>query len=493
MRLMRLERVVPPVCAPRQGETATKEAAPRPTYRDTIVLGVGDTQTFDPAKVAQSLRAKEFQAASTNAPQDAESPATDLPPPPTPARLRQETITNGPANRRTLAPREESASPWSVTADPDLSGAFTVDVEDYFHVTAFENDIPRERWDEYPSRVVDNTHRILDLLDRHQVHGTFFVLGWVAERFPRLVEAIHAAGHEVGSHGYWHRRIYRQTPDEFREDVQRSRDVLIDIIGQKVTAYRAPCFSIVKESLWALEILAEEGFEADCSIFPIRHDRYGIPGAERAVHRIATAAGLLWEFPAPTRRVAGVNVPASGGGYFRLLPVPLTVRCLKAARRQSGAPFAFYIHPWELDPDQPRLEAGSRTSRARHYLNLSSTEGKLEVLLKRFRFGRVEDVIAQLRPPRQCRLARPGALVDPTSILLAGQPQGNGHSNGHAPFLRAAPCAGCSCNPEGDHNGKSRCRAPVYQLAQDLNAKVEKSKVEESKSRKSESRKVESY
>ncbi|MCH5376505.1 MAG: DUF3473 domain-containing protein, partial [Planctomycetes bacterium] len=188
----------------------------------------------------------------------------------------------------------------------------------------------------------------------------------------------------IGSHGYWHHLIYEQTPDEFRSDLQQSREVLMEITGQKVTAYRAPCFSITNDSLWALKILGEEGFEIDSSIFPIHHDRYGIPGSERGVYRIATEAGLLWEFPPATHRVLGFDLPIAGGGYFRLTPLWLTSRWMKAARQQSGRPLIFYIHPWELDPGQPTLRAGSFVSRRRHRVNLASTERKLNRLLREF-------------------------------------------------------------------------------------------------------------
>lgn len=344
-----------------------------------------------------------------------------------------------------------------------LAGAFTVDVEDYFQVTAFENDIPRERWHEFDSRVVANTQRILELLARYQVRGTFFVLGWTAERHPRLVEEIHAAGHQIGSHGYWHRRIYEQGPDEFRRDLQRSRDVLIDITGQKIRAYRAPCFSVTKRSLWALDILTEEGFDLDCSIFPIHHDRYGIPDAEQRPHRIATSAGLLWEFPPATRRLAGLNLPIAGGGYFRLLPAWWTIRSLQATRQTSGRPFIFYIHPWEVDPAQPRLPAGSRLSRLRHHVNLARTEGKLETLLRHFCFSRLDEVLNTLCPPPECRFAerRPTVPSRPTRPVAAAQPG----INGQPAFRRSPKCRTCSWNVYDGPHRVCRCRAPVYELA----------------------------
>jgi polysaccharide deacetylase family protein (PEP-CTERM system associated) len=273
--------------------------------------------------------------------------------------------------------------------------AFTVDVEDYFQVSAFEKDVHRDLWDRWESRIEANTHRILRLLDQHGVKATFFVLSWIGERYPELVRQIHAAGHEIASHGYWHRLIYEQTPQQFRDDLCRSRDILMDIIGQRIVAYRAPSFSVTKRSLWALEILVEEGFQVDSSVFPIHHNRYGIPGAEPRLHRRTTAAGPLWEFPPSVVRFAGLNVPVSGGGYFRLYPLPWTVYCLRRINRAQRQPFVFYVHPWELDPGQPRIHTCSRLSRFRHYVNLSRNERKLDALLQRFRFGRLCDVIGR--------------------------------------------------------------------------------------------------
>ena len=276
-----------------------------------------------------------------------------------------------------------------------LCNAFTVDVEDYFHVSAFEGQVDRARWSEYESRVVANTQHLLDLLAQHQVQATFFVLGWVAEHYPQLVRDIDAAGHEIGAHSYWHRLIYRQTPNEFRSDLVRVRDVIAETIGKPVTAYRAPSFSITAESLWALEILAEEGFQIDSSIFPIRHDRYGIPGARQDIHQVQTPHGSIWEFPVSVHRVAGINLPVSGGGYFRLYPLKWTTRCLQKINTQAGRPFVFYVHPWELDPDQPRLPAGTRLGRFRHYVGLSRTEEKLTALLQQFRFSTLSAAIDQ--------------------------------------------------------------------------------------------------
>lgn len=272
-------------------------------------------------------------------------------------------------------------------------GALTVDVEDYYQVSAFEDEIPRESWGDFESRVVRNTHRILELFSRHNVKGTFFILGWVAKHHPALVEEISDAGHEVGSHSYWHHLVYRQQPDEFRCDLRRSRDVLQEITNRPVTVYRAPSFSITRRSMWALEILVEEGFQVDSSIFPIHHDRYGVPGAKPYIHVLDTPAGPIHEFPPTVARVARLNLPVSGGGYFRLYPLAATRYALSRASNKNGHPFMFYIHPWEVDPGQPRLQAGSRLSRFRHRVNLSTTEEKLGKLLRSFRFSTIADLI----------------------------------------------------------------------------------------------------
>jgi len=288
--------------------------------------------------------------------------------------------------------------PSTRSAGDEICNAFTVDVEDYFQVSAFEGQVRRDDWHQYACRVVQNTRRILRLLERHQTRATFFVLGWIAERYPDLVREIHRSGHEIGSHGYWHRLVYEQTPEGFRRDVRQSREILEGVIGQRVALYRAPSFSITGKSLWALEILVEEGFRIDCSIFPVRHDRYGMPQAETSIHQIATAAGPLWEFPPAVVRLAGLKLPVAGGGYFRLFPLAFTLGALARINRRLRQPFLFYVHPWELDPRQPRIANVSRISRARHYVNLASTEKKLEVLLSRFRFAQVSEAVHRTVP-----------------------------------------------------------------------------------------------
>ncbi len=292
--------------------------------------------------------------------------------------------------------------------DARIVNALTVDVEDYYHVSAFEETVLRDHWDRYASRVVDNTRRLLERLARHEVQATFFVLGWVAERYPQLIRDIHGAGHEVGSHGYWHRLIYRQSADEFRQDLRQSRQVLEDAMGGPVTAYRAPSFSITRQSQWALEVLVEEGFQVDSSVFPIYHDRYGLPGAEPRIHPIATPAGTLWEFPPSVVKWAGCTLPIGGGGYLRLYPLWLTCGGLARINRREQSPFLVYVHPWEVDPSQPRLAGGSLVSRFRHYVNLGHTERKLDALLSRFRFGRLSQVVQDWRSA-----AAPEAPVPP--------------------------------------------------------------------------------
>lgn len=282
----------------------------------------------------------------------------------------------------------------AVSAPSSILNALTVDVEDYYHVSAFEGLVRREQWDGFESRVVASTHRILNALEAASVRGTFFVLGYVAERHPELVRAIQAAGHEIGCHSYWHRLVYRQTPKEFRADLRQARDLLQDITGVSVTAYRAPSFSITRRNLWALDILIEEGFRFDSSIYPTYHDRYGIAGAPPQPHQIARPAGTLWEFPMAIYRRFGYPLPIGGGGYFRLYPYALTRHGLGAINRE-GRPFVVYIHPWELDPEQPRLRP-SRLTAFRHYVNLHRTENRLKRLLRDFALGTLTEAHSPL-------------------------------------------------------------------------------------------------
>jgi polysaccharide deacetylase family protein (PEP-CTERM system associated) len=272
-----------------------------------------------------------------------------------------------------------------------IVNAMSVDVEDYFHVSAFDGVVSRGQWHEFESRVVANTARILDLLARANTRATFFVLGWVAERHPSLVRDVVAAGHEIASHGYHHQLAYLLTPQQFREDVRAAKSTLESLSGRTVVGYRAPSYSIVRSNLWTLDVLIEEGYTYDASIFPIRHDRYGIPEADRHVHVLRRPSGTLLEFPPSTVRVAGVNLPVSGGGYFRLLPYAWTTWGIGRLNRE-GHPAMFYVHPWELDPGQPRLDVG-RLTQMRHYGRLSSTERRLSKLLTEFRFAPVSQVM----------------------------------------------------------------------------------------------------
>jgi len=278
-------------------------------------------------------------------------------------------------------------------SDQALLNALTVDVEDYFQVSAFDSVVPRARWEEYDSRVVASTRRILNILARHDVRGTFFVLGWVARHYPNLVREIHAAGHEIGSHSYWHRLVYELSPDEFRQDLRDSVAAIEDATGQRVTGYRAPSFSITAKSLWALDILAEEGFAYDSSIYAIHHDRYGIPGAHPYLYRCETKGGALWEFPAAVCQFGRWNLPVSGGGYFRFYPLAVTTWALRRLNQIKAEPFMVYVHPWEFDPDQPRIRSGSLKTRFRHYVNLHTTESKFDSLVQRFRFAPMREVI----------------------------------------------------------------------------------------------------
>jgi polysaccharide deacetylase family protein (PEP-CTERM system associated) len=270
--------------------------------------------------------------------------------------------------------------------------ALTVDVEDYFQVESFIDVVRREDWAQWQSRVERNTHRLLDLFLTHRVRGTFFVLGWVAKRHPRLVREIVSAGHEIACHSYDHQFILNQSRESFRADVRRAKSIIEDITGEAVEGYRAPTYSIMKQTLWALDVLIEEGFRYDSSIFPIRHDRYGIPGAKRFPYVISSPAGELIEFPPSTIRIAGLNLPMAGGGYFRLLPYCAFrwgMRRINRCERQSAI---FMVHAWELDPGQPVLP-GSRLNIWRHRKNLHLTEERMDRLLQDFRFAPVRDVL----------------------------------------------------------------------------------------------------
>jgi len=277
--------------------------------------------------------------------------------------------------------------------------AMSVDVEDYFQVSAFEGHIARSEWDHLPSRVVRNTERILDLFQRRGVKATFFVLGWVAERYPVLVRRIIEDGHELASHGYSHVRVVHQQPAEFLEDVTRTKKILEDIAGSPVKGYRAASYSIGARSLWALDALAEADYQYSSSIYPIYHDLYGMPEAPRFPFR-HRGNGLL-EIPISTVRLFRYNLPCGGGGYFRLFPYRLSRWAIRHVNRRDGQTCVFYFHPWEIDPEQPRQTAIGLRARFRHYLNLERMESRVDRLLGDFHWDRIDRVFLEPREGRQ--------------------------------------------------------------------------------------------
>jgi len=267
----------------------------------------------------------------------------------------------------------------------------TIDVEDYFQVSAFEDIIRPMDWDGMEHRVVRNTEKVLAILAEFDTKATFFIVGWVAERFPQLVRAIHAQGHSIGCHSYWHRKVYDLSPEEFRQDTAQAKSILENSIGEPVLGYRAPSYSITQKSLWALDILKDLGFTYDSSIFPIHHDTYGIPGSPRFAYRHANG---LFEYPISTFRMLGGNLPISGGGYFRLFPYEFTRFFLRSLNRGEQQPFVFYLHPWEIDPNQPRMRQARWFSRFRHYNHLHATATRLRRLLSDFAFMPLPTAVA---------------------------------------------------------------------------------------------------
>jgi polysaccharide deacetylase family protein (PEP-CTERM system associated) len=291
--------------------------------------------------------------------------------------------------------------------------AFSIDVEDYFQVAALAPAVPRESWPAREYRVERNTDVILNLLAERGIRGTFFILGWCGEKSPGLIRRIAGAGHEIACHGFSHQLIYAQTREVFEQETRRSKDFLEDTIGAAVTGYRAASFSITKQSLWALDVLIDLGFEYDSSVFPIRHDRYGIPGASDDLGPITAPSGrTIVEFPMSAASFAGVRVPVSGGGYFRLLPYAMTRAGLRQINARHDRPFTFYLHPWEVDPGQPRLKV-SAFSRFRHYNNLHKCETRLRRLLGEFSFSTMRDVLETrgLLKKGGASLARKASLV----------------------------------------------------------------------------------
>ncbi len=260
----------------------------------------------------------------------------------------------------------------------------TIDVEDYFQVAAFDKVISPDCWQQYQCRVVQNTSRILELLAFHNVKATFFIVGWIAERYPDVVLDINRQGHEIGCHSYWHRKIYDLSPEEFKQDTLQAKQILEEIIGRPVLGYRAPSYSITRKSLWALDILSELGFKYDSSIFPVYHDNYGIPDAPRFEYKLDEQD--MMEYPISTVQLPGMKLPIAGGGYFRIFPYWFTRAALRRINVKEKKPFIFYFHPWEIDPEQPRVHNAGLRSRFRHYVNLKKTFTRLNRLLESFSF-----------------------------------------------------------------------------------------------------------
>lgn len=291
-----------------------------------------------------------------------------------------------------------------------MLNAISVDVEDFFHVEAFASCVSRTDWDSFSPRVEKNVARVLELFARYNTLGTFYVLGWVAQRFPQLVRQIERAGHEIGCHGFSHQHIGRQTPGIFRLDIREARNRLMDEVQKPVVCYRAPSFSITSNTLWALEVLVEEGFKIDSSIFPVKHDLYGMPDAPRFPYwRQTSGHSAIFEFPPSTVQLGNFNLGVGGGGYFRLIPYFISKRALRYINKKEYKPAMVYFHPWEIDPDQPRIPAKLR-SRLRHYTNLSTMESKIEQLLRDFRFTTVTRTSEQLED--YCTSAPGSALFD---------------------------------------------------------------------------------
>lgn len=279
-----------------------------------------------------------------------------------------------------------------------IRNALTIDVEDYFHVYAFASHIPRESWDSLPCRVERNVETTLAMLDEHKAKATYFMLGWVAERYPGLARRIVAQGHELASHGYAHRLATEQNREEFHQDVTRAKRLLEDIGGVVVKGYRAPSFSIGRDNLWALECLREAGYSYSSSVYPIRSDHYGMPEAPRFAFYPEAGRGLL-ELPLTTVRLFNRNLPAGGGGYFRLLPYSVSRWCMKRVNAVDRQPCIFYFHPWEIDPGQPRQRGASLRSRFRHYVNLSSMERRIRALFSDFQWDRMDRLFLDNHEP----------------------------------------------------------------------------------------------
>jgi polysaccharide deacetylase family protein (PEP-CTERM system associated) len=275
---------------------------------------------------------------------------------------------------------------------PSLTNALTIDVEDYFQVSAFAPYIRRDEWDHRECRVERNVGRILEMLAERDTRATFFTLGWIAERYPALVRQIVDQGHELASHGYGHERASDLSEAAFRADVDRAKKLLEDIGGTAVHGYRAPSFSIGTRNLWAFDVLAGAGYRYSSSIYPIRHDHYGMPDSPRFAYRVGTGGAGLLEVPVTTLRLRGRNLPSSGGGYFRLLPYALSRWMIQRVNQQDRESAIFYFHPWEIDAEQPRIAGIDAKTRFRHYVNIPRMENRLKSLLADFRWGRMDDI-----------------------------------------------------------------------------------------------------
>lgn len=278
-----------------------------------------------------------------------------------------------------------------------IRNAMTIDVEDYFQVSAFAPHILREHWDSLPCRVERNVDVALALLDEGRAQATFFTLGWIAERYPAVVRRIVDNGHELASHGYGHHRVSDQNRHDFAHDITCAKKLLEDISGSPVIGYRAPSFSIGADNLWAHDVLLEAGYQYSSSIYPIRHDHYGMPDAPRFAH-YPRGEGSMLELPPTTVALLGRNLPAAGGGYFRLLPYKASRWLIRRINQQEGKPCIFYFHPWELDPGQPRQQGISRKTHFRHYLNLTRMEARIQALLRDFHWDRMDRVFMQAEP-----------------------------------------------------------------------------------------------
>ncbi len=285
-------------------------------------------------------------------------------------------------------------------SNTEIVNALTIDVEDYFQVSAFASHIPRDTWDTMPCRVEANVDRILALLAAHDARATFFTLGWVAERYPEMIRRMVAAGHELASHGYEHARASDQGYGQFLADIRLAKAVIEDLAGSEVKGYRAPSFSIGLANTWAFECIAEAGYRYSSSVYPIRHDHYGFPDFPRFGHEVRPG---LFELPVSTVRAFGSNWPAGGGGYFRLLPYALSRWSIARINRQDGRSAMFYFHPWEIDPEQPRVAGPGLKSSLRHYVNLRRMEPRLRRLLSDFRWDRADKVFLEARVPKDAR------------------------------------------------------------------------------------------